>query len=76
MIILAALLAASIDLIELHSPDGSALLLNPHEITSMRAPVGPTPPGTRCAIYMANSNAIGVREDCQTVRNKITLEGR
>lgn len=64
-----ALGAAFIDLVELHTPEGQALFINPTGITALRAPLASShfPPGTHCILVIA-SGRINVREDCDAVR--------
>jgi hypothetical protein len=61
-----ALLSSQLVLVELHRPDGSPILINPKQVTSLREPQagGHFAKGTRCLIYLTNGNFVTVRETC------------
>jgi hypothetical protein len=63
-------LFAAVFLLLLHAPDGQAIEINPHEVSSIREP----PKGhdhvqkdVHCVVFMTNGKFIGVVEDCKTV---------
>jgi hypothetical protein len=60
-----ALLSSQLVLVELHRPDGSPILINPKQVTSLRTPPsGHVAKGTNCLIYLTNGNFVTVRESC------------
>jgi hypothetical protein len=73
---LSVALLAYLALIELHTPGGSRIYVNPSEITSVR-PLrefgggGHFAPGTRCVVIMTNGNFNGVTEACEEVRDML-----
>lgn len=56
--------------VSLSAPDGGTVLINPHEITSIREPTasGHFPRGVRCVVVMTNKNLFAVTNTCDEVR--------
>jgi hypothetical protein len=69
----AAVLALT--LVELHSPLGGHVFVNPAEVVTVREPragsEGHFARGTHCLLIMANGNLFGVTERCDEVRQKL-----
>jgi hypothetical protein len=65
----------SLVLLELHGAQNQVIILNPHEIISMRPPTKDEhfAPGTRCIINTSDGKFTLVKEDCSTV--EALLEG-
>jgi len=62
-----------LQLVELHRPDGEAIYVNPHEVSSLREPSAQAhfAMGTRCLIYVTSGNFITVRETCMEAVKKL-----
>jgi uncharacterized protein YlzI (FlbEa/FlbD family) len=73
--VIALIFATFIDLVLLHGPNGQRVFVNPHEVTSLREPLGNDlkhfARGTHCVIGMVNGTFIPVKEDCDAVHNLI-----
>ena len=72
----AAIIFASITLVELHGPNGQQIIyVNPAEVSSVREPQDVTgrhfAPGTRCLLFVSSGNFISVHEDCIAVKKKM-----
>ena len=70
-------LAAAIDLVELHGPQGQRLLLNPVQITAIREPHDRDlkqhfTTGTHCVIVMTSGKFVSSNESCQEVLTILT----
>ena len=67
-------LSGAVALIELHSPGGKLLVINPAEVSSIREPYDTRrhwAPGTHCVITMSNGGVNAVVEDCLLVERLI-----
>lgn len=69
-------LIAGIALVELHTPNGRLIEINPAEVSSLRTPLDigghhHLAPGTHCVIVMSNGGFIAVAEDCADVERKL-----
>jgi hypothetical protein len=66
-----AVVTAGVALVELHTPAGTTVDINPAEVSSLRQPLELQSQhwarGTRCVIVMSNSRYIAVTEDCPLV---------
>lgn len=75
ILMLCILPAGSIDLVELHGPQGQRFYVNPQQITTVREPLrtdmGYFGTGARCVIVMTNGKFVAVRDDCDTVRRLV-----
>lgn len=70
------LLAAYIDLVEVHGPEGQRYWINPEQITTIREPIAPDAHKrfahiTRCVIVTSNGKFIAVRDTCADVLNLV-----
>jgi hypothetical protein len=65
-------------LVQLSGPDGQWIDVNPREVVSVREPrvAEHFAPGIKCLLHMTDGKIITVVEDCETVRGKLTEEGR
>jgi hypothetical protein len=70
-----AALIAGISLVELHSPNGQRIEINPSQVSSVRQPVDigghQWGKGTHCILVMGNGGFIAVTERCEDVRSKL-----
>ena len=70
-----SVVVAAVVLVELHSPSGHTIHINPAEVSSMRAPIGGNvghwKQGTKCILVMSNGRVNAVIEDCATVLHKL-----
>ena len=70
------LLLASVQLLELHGPDGQRAFLNPHEISTLREPVAHDlrwfAPQVHCVVSTTNGKVLSVVEPCDYIRDRIT----
>ena len=69
-------LLISIELIEIHGPDGQVAYVNTHEISSLRAPTHRDladhfTKGARCIVVTTNGKFIAATETCETVKEMI-----
>ena len=76
MLLLAAVLLVSIDLLELHGPDGQTVYISTHEINSLRQPRDfdlrrHFATGTKCIVLTTDGKFISVVESCQTIIARI-----
>jgi hypothetical protein len=59
-------------LIQLHGPNGQAIDINPHAVSSLRdssvVSEGHLAKGTKCLLFMSNGKTIGVSESCEEVK--------
>lgn len=59
----------------MHGVDGQTFFINPHQITTMREPVGTDrthfPKGTRCVIVTTSGKFVPVTETCSEARDLI-----
>jgi len=66
---------ADMALVELHTPGGSRIYVNPAEITSVRPLLDFSgrhfASGTRCVVVMTNGQFNGVTEACEEVRDML-----
>lgn len=67
----------SVELIELHGPDGQTVYVNPHEISSLRQPTNADlnryfPANTRCVVVTGNGKFIASIETCPSIRDRLT----
>ena len=78
LMILITVAIAAFHLIQLHGPGGQEIDVNPHEISSLRDPSsdpeGHFAKGIRCIVFMTNGKALGITEDCDTVRKIVEEE--
>lgn len=70
------LAASAASLVDLHTPNGRLLAVNPAEVSSIREPAdlthtGRWAAGTHCVIVMTNGRFNAVAEDCLTVERAI-----
>lgn len=77
LVILLATCSATLDLLELHGPDGQAYYVAPAHISSLRQPTGADlerhfPPHTRCLIVTTNGKFLAAIETCDDIRNRLT----
>ena len=79
MILLATLLLATIDMLELHGPDGQIVFINDHEISSLRQPIHNDlkhfVKGTKCIVVTTDGKFVAVIETCVKIRD-IMVENR
>ena len=64
----------AIVLVSLHGPSGARVDINAAEVTSINEIHGQTEnfvKGTHCVVVMSNGRFIGVREECDEVRDKM-----
>lgn len=73
--LLAATLAGSITLIELHGPEGQRFSINPMYITTLRAPLDHDlkyfSHGAHCIVVMVSGKFVAVKETCAEVERKV-----
>lgn len=74
---LAVFTIGTVQFIELHGPDGQLVMINTHEITSLRQPTSFDmrryfTKGARCIVITAEGRFIAVVESCQTIREQIS----
>jgi hypothetical protein len=61
-------------LIAVTGPGSKTIMLNPHEVVSVRPPPGNITDGIRCLIHTTDGKYISVIESCDVVTQK--LEGK
>ena len=80
MSVLAALtfVVAAISLVVLHRADGYEVSINPHQVTSLRAPIGVTSKlvsgQTQCIVGLTDGKFVSVVEPCDLVKQLLERE--
>lgn len=69
-------LFVTLELLELHGPEGQTVWVNTHEITAIRAPnradLARFTKGAGCIITLTDTKFLAVVETCSTIRDKLT----